>query len=389
MRLDRVTVEPLWKRLSPLMLAHGVNDFYSNVLPALLPLVKAKFDLSLALVGLASTTFTVSASLTQLLFGWLGDRFSRVNFAVWGPALTGAFMALAALAPSYGLLLPVLILAALGTAMFHPQATAIAGSLATHRRGLAISLFIAGGSLGFSLGPTLAASLFEGMQQAWGSWELGAWVLLGAVVLCWLMLQRTVPPPPQIRAGALPARALLAAWRPLFTLWLIVVLRHAVYLSFLTYLIILMQQRGFSYQEGSVILFFFLLGGALSTLVGGPLSDRHGRKPVVVVSLALVYPCLWLFLHDPGWAGYVGLIALGMALSINNPVIVAQAQELVPHHASTASAITMGLGWGVGSLLVSVAGLLADRWGIVSALDLIGTGTALAELLALGMKARS
>lgn len=389
MRADQVTAKPLWKRLYPLMLAHGVNDFYGNLLPALLPLLKVKFELSLALVGFASTVFTVSSSVTQLLFGWLGDRFSRINFAVWGPTLTGTFMALAALAPNYGLLLLLLILAALGTAMFHPQATAIAGSLSTHRRGLAISLFIAGGSLGFSLSPTVAASLFEGMRQVWGRWEPGAWVLLITVALCVPLLRRIVPPPPQLRAAGLSARALLVAWRPLFALWLVVMLRHAVYLSFLTYLIILMQQRGFSYQEGSAILLLFLLGGALSTLVGGPLSDRHGRKPVVVVSLALVYPCLWLFLHDPGWAAYAGLIALGMALSINNPVIVAQAQELVPHHASTASAITMGLGWGVGSLLVSVAGLLADRWGIVPALDLIGSGTLLAALLALSIKARA
>ncbi len=366
---------PLWRRLLPLMGAHFANDFYANLLPALLPLLKAKFGLSLALVGLASTAFTAMASLTQVLFGALGDRVRTFNFAVWGPALTGLFLSLAGLAPSYGVLLGAVVLAGLGTAMFHPQATALAGSLAERRRGLAISLFIAGGTAGFSLSPVLAALLFTALGLGWGSG-----VLLLAALLAFALLRHTVPAPPAVE----PIRLRWwDAFRPLAVMWLIVVLRHAVYLSFLTYLIILLEARGLSYQMGSAGLFLFLLGSAASSLLGGPLSDRFGRRRVVFLSFLLAYPLLFAFLHGAGWTMLVWLTLAGMALALNNPVIVAHAQELFPRHAGTASAITMGFGWGVGSLLVSPVGAAADRWGMVPALDGISLAALLAALLAL------
>lgn len=377
---DRTRIQPFWKRLLPLMAAHFANDFYANVLPALLPLAKAKFDLSLALVGFASTAFTAAASLTQLLFGWFADRLSKVNFAIWGPVLTGVFMCLAGLMPTYALLLPMLVLSGLGTAMFHPQATAIAGALIKHRRGLGISLFIAGGSVGFSLSPIASASLFGSLGQTGGSW-----ILLSAALIFLVFLRLTVPPPPVSQRHRVPQK-IWEILRPLLVMWLIVVLRHAIFLSLITYLIILLQGRGYSYQQGSIALFLFLLGGALSSLLGGPLSDRFGRKWVVVGSFVLAYPCLLGFLNSAGWTAWVFLVISGMALAMNNPVIVAHAQETLPQHTSTASAVTMGLGWGVGSLLVSVVGLAADHWGITTALNTISAAAVLAAMLALQLK---
>lgn len=385
-RVNEQPLKPVWKRLFPLMWAHFVNDFYANVLPALLPLLKAKFDLSLALIGLASTLFTGAASITQLAFGWLGDRLQRVNFVVWGPAFTGVFVATSALMPNYALLLLTLMLAGLGSAMFHPQATAIAGSLIKQRRGLVISLFIAGGTVGFSLSPVVAALLFETAQRFAGRWEIGGWLLLVIAVACFVALRLSVLAPPVLHRASSPK--MWSVLKPLLTMWLIVVLRHAAFLSLLTYLIILLQQRGWTYQQGSVILTVFLLGGAVGSLAGGALSDRFGRKRTVVLSLALAYPCLWAFLHGTDWIALVGLTLSGVALAINNPVIVAHAQELMPDHASTASAITMGLGWGTGSLIVSLVGLVADRWGIVFALDIVSAATLLAALLAFFTRAQ-
>jgi len=100
-------------------------------------------------------------------------------------------------------------------------------------------------------------------------------------------------------------------------------------------------------------------------------------------SFLLAYPLLLAFLHSGGWVTLVWLALAGMALAVNNPVIVAHAQDLFPQHAGTASAITMGLGWGVGSLLVSPVGAAADRWGMVAALDGISLAALLAALLAL------
>src|SRR3989449_8147044 len=54
--------------------AHFLNDFYVAFLAPLLPLVVAKFNLSLALAGLLATLLTPSAAMTQALVWLIGGR---------------------------------------------------------------------------------------------------------------------------------------------------------------------------------------------------------------------------------------------------------------------------------------------------------------------------
>lgn len=363
------------------MTAHFANDFYANVLPVMLPFIQAKFDLSLTLVGFASTVFTSAASFLQLLFGWMGDRL-KGNFVLWGPILTGIFVCIAGLMPNYVGFLLALMVSGAGTAMFHPQATALAGSLAYKRRGLAISLFIGGGSVGFALGPATSAFLFESSQQLWNNWQLGLWVLLGFALILLVVLKWYLPAfhtKPSVHQ-----ESLLSVLRPLWTMCFIVVLRHAVFLSFMTYLILFLEeQRGFSYVEANVVFFIFLTGGAISPMLGGPLSDRFGRKPIIWISLVAAYPFLWLFLQFDGWIGLIALPLSALMLGMNNPVIVAAAQERLPNHAGTASAVTMGVGWGMGSWVVSGVGLLADHVDLLFALHMVSLLAVFAALLVL------
>src|SRR5438128_8847610 len=137
--------------------AHFVNDFYVAFLAPLLPLVVAKFNLSLALAGLLATVLTTSAAMTQPLFGIMADRLNRRIFVILGPTLTVLAMGLMGLAPSYALLMALLLIAGTGTASFHPQGASTAGEASGHRKGTGLSLFVGGGDLGYSRGPLIVA----------------------------------------------------------------------------------------------------------------------------------------------------------------------------------------------------------------------------------------
>lgn len=69
------------------------------------------------------------------------------------------------------------------------------------------------------------------------------------------------------------------------------------------------------------------------------------------------------------------------------PVIMIAAQETAPESRTLVSSMMMGLGWGVGSILVTVTGFLGDTIGLERALQwtlilpLIGVA-----LIVLGMK---
>src|SRR5262245_13708872 len=109
----RVPVPP---RLWLLALAHFTIDAYSSFFSPLLPLLVTKLDLSLTRVGTLVALASLSSSFAQPLFGLIGDRLSRPWFIAFGPLAAACFMSTIGMAPAYGVLVALLMLAGVGVA---------------------------------------------------------------------------------------------------------------------------------------------------------------------------------------------------------------------------------------------------------------------------------
>jgi FSR family fosmidomycin resistance protein-like MFS transporter len=284
----------------------------------------------------------------------------RPWFVAFGPLVAASFLCSVGLAPSYGVLVALLMLGGIGVAAFHPQAAVLAGE-SSPRRSLAMSFFVTGGTLGFALGPMLAVSVVGavGLERSW----LGAipTLLVTAFLIAWF---RRVPV--HVRhPGAKPSFAELRphAW-PLTLLYLCVVCRSAVSYGFMTFLPIHLHRHGFSVAAGGQVLSAYLTLGALGGFAGGWLAERIGGRRVVIASFIGATPLFLGFLWLPLGLGLVSLIAGAFLLQASLPVNVVLGQELSPRHSSTISSLLMGAAWGVGALLIGPVGALADRFGL-------------------------
>jgi len=370
----------LTPRLILVSLGHFTIDSYSSFFSPLLPLLVAKLHLNLTLVGSLVALAAVSSSFSQPLFGWLSDRVHRPWFVAFGPLVAAVFLSSVGLAPTYGALIALLMLGGIGVAAFHPQAAVIAGNL-TPRRGLAMSIFVTGGTLGFALGPLFAVSVVAavGLERTWVAAVPG--LVVGSLLLAWFM--RVTPRPRN--TGAIPALAeLRPVLRPLTLLYFAVVSRSAVSYGFMTFLPIRLHQHGFSVATGGYVLTAYLALGAMGGFLGGWLADRWGGRRVVVASFIGATPLYFAFLFLPDVAGLVALILGSFLLQTSLPVNVVLGQELSPRHSSTISSLLMGAAWGVGALLIGPIGALADVRGLTAALTALacvlvgGLGCALA-----------
>jgi MFS transporter, FSR family, fosmidomycin resistance protein len=132
--------------------------------------------------------------------------------------------------------------------------------------------------------------------------------------------------------------------------------------SFYTFYLI--ERFGFTVQKAQLFLFFFLFASAVGTVLGGPIGDRIGRKPVIWVSILGVAPFALLLPHaNLIWTTALSIV-IGLILSSAFSAILVYAQELMPGKVGMVSGLFFGFAFGMGGLGAAVLGIFADRTNI-------------------------
>jgi FSR family fosmidomycin resistance protein-like MFS transporter len=357
-----------WKSLAVLALAHLTTDIYVNFLPALMPLLIQKMNLSLALAGSLVTIRAIASFLTQPAVGYISDRTEMRLFVLFGPLVTGIFNGLLGIAPSYWSLALCLIMGGIGHSALHPQAAAMIGDIGRRRAGFFMSVWMIGGTLGMALGPlmiTVTVSIF-GLRGTIYT------IVLAVIITVFLMRfaprsasRKDLADGYSLRTHLFPKIGSLAV------LWVLTVIRTATGVSFMNFLSVLLIQKGFPLFTSGLAVSLFIGGGALGGFIGGILSDRVGRKKVMLASFLLSPVALLLFLKTHGIPSLGLLVIGGICMWGTAPVLIVAAQEIAPESRTLVSSMIMGVGWGVGSILVAVTGLLGDTIGLEKALQWI------------------
>ena len=351
-----------WKT-APFTLAHLVNDTYPNLYPILLPELMPQLHFGIAAAGFISTVSALTTQLLQPVMGFEADRFGGRSFVVGGLAAGSILSAVAlGLAPSYSLLLALLLIGGLGNAAFHPHASSLMGEAAGKHRGLLMSLFMFGGNLGRGVAPVAAtaAYLLGGRRGL-------LFLALPGVAMAVVMSRVMSPPPaPKPRQGALLTPEFIAGLRPAGSLLAVVGLRSMATLATLTLVPIWWKAAGRSMTESATLLSMVFIAGSLGNVAGGALSDVVGAKPVLVGSAVLSSLWLGLFIRvQTPVASLVLISLLGASLYATASVVMVFAQQIFPENKGMASGLTLGVGNTLGSLGVAVTGLIADRYSPV------------------------
>ena len=361
---------------------HLIVDGYGNIFIPLLPLLIPRLDLTLAAVGTLTMLFQLAASVAQVGFGHLADRWHPRVLLLAGPVLSVSVLSFVGTASSTPMLAAILLAGGLGGAAFHPPAAALAYRLGGDRPGLAMSVHITGGSLGFSFGPLL----FAPFAQRYGLEWTPLLAIPGLAVIAFLLARVPQLSFPRSRRHGL--HALRPYARPLTLLYFIVVLRTLTSIAFATFMPVLLTNRGMSLASSGSAVAAYLFASGIGGFLGGPAADRFGPRRVIALSLVLAVPFLFAASLSDGWR-FVALVACGgFFLQSTLPVNVTFGQALAPVSAATVSSLMMGFAWGSGGLTVPFVGMAADRIGIEATLRGLSLVPIAAAALALPLPER-
>jgi len=375
-----------WKSLIVLASAHLITDAYNNFLPPLMPLLIQKLNLTLTLAGSLVTIRALASFFTQPAVGYISDRTGIRIFVLFGPLVTGIFIGLLGIAPSYWFLALCLILGGIGHSALHPQAAAMIGDIGSRRAGFFMSVWMIGGTSGMALGPIIVTVMVSKFELSGTVYT----IVLALIITVFLIRFAPTSPSKKDRTDAYSLRThLFPRIGALAVLWLLTVMRTATGSSFMNFLSVLLFHKGFPLFTSGLAVSLFTGGGVLGSFIGGILSDHVGRKKVMLASFFLSPVILFLFLQSHGIPSLVLLIIGGICMWSTTPVLIVAAQEIAPKSRTLVTSMMMGLGWGVGSVVVTVIGFLGDTIGLEKALHwililpLIGVA-----LIALGVKDR-
>ena len=372
--------------LGAISTAHMVNDMMQSLILAMYPILKGAFSLSFAQIGLITLTYQLTASLLQPLIGLFTDRRPQPYSLPIGMTATLIGLLLLAFAPSFGIVLLAAAFVGLGSSIFHPESSRIARLASGGQHGLAQSVFQVGGNLGTAIGPLLAAAVIVPFGQHSVAW-FGLAALLGIGLLLqvsrWYAFHHVAAGVRKKAAVESPysRRVVLGA----ITVLLVLIFSKYFYVAGISsfYTFYLMDRFGLTVQSAQLHLFFFLFASAVGTVLGGPVGDRIGRKPVIWVSILGVAPFALLLPHaDLFWTTTLTIV-IGLVLSSAFSAILVYAQELMPGKVGMVSGLFFGFAFGMGGLGAAVLGLLADHTSIafvyqaIAYLPLLGVVAAL------------
>jgi MFS family permease len=363
-----------WRELWLITIGHGLTHWYPATFYLLLPLIGNELGLSYSQIGLVITCQYIASAVANIPGGMVVDTVGRKGllmavslFWVGFPYLLIGFT------HGYLMLLVCISLVGFGNSLWHPTAIPTLGQRYPERKGLVLSLHGMGGNVGDAVAP-----LVIGAALAVFSWrEVVVMNVLPGLVVALLMFVFLG----SMRLGAKSsgeAQSLGDYWkgvRQLFRNRAIILLstgstfRSMTQAALMTFLpVYLANDMGYSPLLVGACLFALQAAGFAAAPLAGHLSDRVGRKTILMGSMGTTALVLIAMTFAGGTALFVGLVALlGFFLYANRPVIQAWLLEATPRNMGGSSiGILFGaqaVGAAVGPLL---AGMVADRHGLLS-----------------------
>jgi len=359
-----------------LSLSHLITDLTGSALPAMMPFLKNTLQLSYTAVGAVIMISNMTSSIIQPLFGYLSDRMELKWFLPVSIILTCVGFSFLGLAPSFLVLVILVTLNGIGIALYHPEGSKIMHYFSGSRMATGMSFFQVGGNLGMALGPlfiTYAIALANLSGTLF-------YFLLGIPMFGILLLflkELTLPGKGEKRElrenqGGLPPTDQNKGWGAMALLIFAVSMRSWAHMGLITFVpfYYIHVLKGDVITAGRLV-FVFLMGGVVGTLIGAPIADKIGHKNYFCLSMILSVPLLFLFLEAGGIWVFIILFLIGLLLISSFSVTIVMGQLILRNRLGMASGLTMGFVIGMGGIGAGLLGMVADSWGIMTVLKLI------------------
>jgi MFS family permease len=379
-------------------LGHSLTHWYPATFYLILPIIGRELGLSYSQIGLIMTCQYIAGAVANIPGGVLVDTVGRKGvlmatslFWVGFPYLLMGFT------HSYLMLLGCVALVGFGNSLWHPTAIPTLARRFPERKGLVLSLHGMGGNVGDAIAPIVVGALL-----AVFSWrEVVIMNVVPGIVIAFLLFvflgtlqlggsrrEASRDSGTQSLRGYFRGLPELFRNRGLILLSASSAFRSMTQNALLTFLpVYLAYEMGYSSFWVGACMFALQTAGFAAAPIAGHLSDRMGRKSVMMTSMAMTAVVLvFMALAGKSLAFVFFVAVLGFFLYAVRPVMQAWLLETTPRNmGGTSIGVLFGaqaLGSSIGPLL---GGLVADSFGLTATFHFLAGTIVAANLFILFM----
>ncbi len=344
--------------------SHTLNDVFASFFAPLLPLLSQKLGFSLASAGLLSTVEKIPQLLNPLI-GIIADKWVVKWFLIISPLITSIAMSFLGNVSSVGEIAFVLLVSGFSSALYHTTAPVLMRQVSGSKVGTGMSAFMFGGELARTLGPLV----IMGAVSIWGiegTWRLIPFGITGAIIL-YFQLHRLpdIRPEKKVKSENNSLIISLKELKPLFFIIAPMLLFRAFSKTALTtFLPTYLVQEGYTAVHAGITLSFLEAVAAGATLLSGTISDKIGRKKILVTIMALSPILMLAFTVTDGAIRLLTIAGMGALFFSSTPVFMAMVHDMNSQSPSLANGLFMTINFALTSFVAITVGHWGDLFGL-------------------------
>jgi len=390
--------------------AHFSHHLSTGVLVPLLPLLRQDLGLNYFQAGVLVSSFSLSYGFGQLPMALLADRFSPIVLIVIGLIGTSLSSVAVSLTHTYWQMIPCFIILGLLGGTYHaPAASFLSQLVPKTQRGRSLGTHTIGGSASFLLTPVMAVAI----ATQTSTWRLSFLLLaipalVMGILLCFVAWKSReagqIAEKVQSNLstdGSNPGDNLTDEPEPTITwsqivraigiLAMISITIQIVFSSVHSYLpLYLVDRHGIAPEYAGIMVGLVAGAGIVGAPLGGALSDRMGRKKVILLSLSLAGPFLFAVIQAPSnlWLPLL-LLVYGAIISTRMPAMESLIADVVPsQRRATVLGIYYLTGQETAGIITPLVGRLIDQNGPSPAFTGLALGLCVVSAIALILRKR-
>jgi MFS family permease len=349
--------------------SHGIMHAYLVLLPALIPLLKGELG-SVETLGYLATLVFLFYGWGSLPVGFVADRFSKKTIIAASMALCGLAAIIVSLSHSLPLTALGLILLGVGASLYHPPGYAYMSIISEEMRGRYMGFMGLGGDVGMAISfvTTTALGTFLGWRNAFLAWGLVG-IAMAAIDQAVIVDSTLQVEDAGSRLGVVATLRRMFQTehlRNLILVFIIVVFSGALWNGVSAFILTYISDvKGVSLMIAGGLSTLKYTVGALAQIVGGELSDKRGRRGILLFGYGVFAVSLFALTLIPGSVPLILLLVVVMGFTFfitQSPMNALLGDVSHKDTVGVTYGVNFAIKYGIGSFAPAIAGYLAARY---------------------------